>query len=253
MACEDLLGWGNLVGGATLELLRRLGYDAVGYDIDKRKSEVEELPVADIYFVCTPETVVEEVVSSLPDSEFVVVRSTVPPGTTRRLMAKFKRHVSHLPEFLREATALYDALRPSRIVIGECCKKHGDLLEEIFGRLYAPIVRVDPTTSEMIKLASNAFLATAISFWNEIHLICRRLGVNSHVVGRAAAMDPRIPDYGAVQHGRPYGGRCLPKDVRQLLKLCEELGYEPRVLKAVHELNEAMSHESVSSSGWPRD
>lgn len=241
------------VGGATLEVLRRLGHDVVGYDVDKRKSEVEELPEADVYFVCTPESVVEAVVGGLPGSDLIVVRSTVPPGTTKRLAQKYQRHISHVPEFLREAIALHDALRPTRTVIGACCGRHGDLLEEMFKPLHAPIVRVDPTTSEMIKLASNACLATLISFWNEIHLVCRRMGVNSHTVGRAAAMDPRIPDYGAVQHGRPYGGRCLPKDMKQLLKLCEELGYEARLLKAVHELNEAMCHACVSSRGWACD
>jgi len=89
-------------------------------------------------------------------------------------------------------------------------------------------------------LASNAYLATQVSFWNQISLICEKLGVNSHVVGKACALDPRISEYGASFHGQPFGGRCLPKDLESLRLVAMKLGVHTLLLDAVKEVNENM-------------
>ncbi len=246
----QIIGAGT-VGRATGETLSRFGHRVIFHDINKEKIlelqndgfEVSKKPIsqADIHFICTPEDVVEKAIDQLTTSDgLIVIRSSTLPGTTNNLAEKHGRHISHNPEFLRAAMASWDSLNPDRVVIGECCKNHGDILEKLYKPLRAPIVRVDPTTSEMIKLASNATLSSYISFWNEIHKICDIIGVNSHVVGKVSCMDQRISEYGASMHGRAFGGACLPKDLDHLIAFSEEQGYTPEMLKAIKDINERM-------------
>lgn len=214
---------------------------AMGFSISLRKIGIPTC--SDVIFICTPEDAVEQVIDEIVEKRvegLKVIRSTVPPTTTRRLEVKtaMHNHICHNPEFLREGVADYEFMNPQRIVIGECCQKHGDLLEKLYEPFRAPIIRVDPTTSEMLKLASNTYLATLISFWNEINLICEKVGVNSHVVGKVASLDPRISIYGSSLHGKSFGGRCLPKDLDNFIGFCEEKGLNPVLLKAVKEVNE---------------
>jgi len=246
-----LVGVGT-VGGATGLGFLRLGHDVTFYDVlDAKRIELRKQGYkvsdtldfnADVIFICTPESRVEEVVDQLTSHKvqgLKVIRSTVPPGTTRKLQTESAtyNHVCHNPEFLRESVADYEFMNPHRIIIGECCSEHGDMLEELYKPLRAPIVRVDPTTSEMIKLASNAYLAAQVSFWNQISLICEKLGVNSHVVGKACTLDPRISPYGASMHGTPYISNCLNKDLDQLIIFGEKLKCDTSFLRAVNELN----------------
>ena len=225
----------GVVGTATGEGFRRLGHIITYYD------KGDEPKLGEVTFICTPEDIVEEVIKKLdesrewvdPPNEVLVVRSTVPPRTCDRF-----NHVSHNPEFLREGVADYEFMNPTRIIVGECCVTCGDILEELYRPFNVPIIRVDPTTSELIKLASNAYLATQISFWNQIALIAEKLNVNSHVVGKACALDPRISSYGASMHGSAYGGKCLPKDLAQLKLVALKLGVDPCMLDAVEEMNE---------------
>jgi len=249
----QIVGAGT-VGMATGKGFLRFGHDVTFCDVsDVRRKELEsegykvsERPVdADMIFICTPETVVENVLDQLIHERIQglkVIRSTVLPGTTNRLATKTAayNHICHNPEFLREGVADWDFMRPYKIVLGCCCDVHGDLLEKLYEPFRAPIVRVTPTEAEMIKLASNVHLATLISFWNELDLLCKSIGVNSHVVGKVVSMDPRISDYGAVQHGIPYGLRCLPKDTLALIAFMKEKGMESLLLRAVHEINERM-------------
>jgi len=236
----SVIGMG-VVGKATADVLQRLGHQVVGTDCG------EPIGASEVYFVCTPEDAVESAIITLSRGEvlnelsLVVIRSTTLPGTTKGLAEKYHMHICHQPEFLREATLISDELNPWRIVIGECCQQHGRFLEQLWEPLRCPIIRVDTVTSEIVKLACNVHLATLISFWNEICEICLKLGVNSHVVGKVSSLDPRISSYGATMHGKPFGGRCLPKDLRRLIEFSHRLGCKVPLLGATQEVNEEKS------------
>jgi len=226
-----VIGSCGVVGSSTFELFKRLGYDVVGVD----KGDLR--PLVDITFICTSEDSVEEVFQEGISAPLVVVRSSVLPGTCNALQQKYRTHVSHNPEFLRQAVALQDELNPDRIIIGQCCQKHGDLLEQLYKSLQRPIVRVDPATSELVKIAANAHLSCLISYWNTIEQIAKRIGVSGHQVGMIASLDPRISPYGSRLHQK-YSGHCLPKDIRHLIEFAQSVGYEPILLKAVEDVNE---------------
>jgi UDPglucose 6-dehydrogenase len=100
------------------------------------------------------------------------------------------------------------------------------------------VVQVTPPVAEMVKISLNAYLHTLISFWNEIYLICEQIGVPSHLVGKLCSQDPRVNAYGAVMHGQPAGGRCLPKDLAQLIEFAGQLDYSPDLLREVQRLNQ---------------
>lgn len=187
----------------------------------------------------------------------VVVKSTVVPKTTEDVVIPILEKYSGKkasedfgvcmnPEFLTEITGTWssdkdfntDFFTEDRIVVGEYDKKSGDVLERIYKPLNKPIFRTDLRTAEMIKYASNCILATKITYWNEIFLICKELGIDSQVVADMVARDPRIGKYGSV-HGKAFGGKCLPKDLKAFVSFAESY-YEPKLLKAVDEINEEM-------------
>jgi nucleotide sugar dehydrogenase len=240
----NVIGVG-VTGYATAEVLRRLGHLVRIHDADlDRQGELEGLgymPLVagcgEVTFFCVPEWKLEDALESTLNGGLWVVRSTTRPGDTRAFQETHSRHIVHLPEFLRESTALADALTPDRIVVGECCQEHGNLVIDLFAPLMAPIVRTDSATSEMVKLVSNAHLSTLISFWNEVHQICERFQINSTVLGRAVSMDNRISPYGAVMHGKPFGGFCLPKDLNALINAAELVSCQPVLLESVRQVN----------------
>jgi len=165
-----IAGFG-VVGRATALVLSVLGHEVWVYDInpDAFKNNVVNAHVGlnldvDAAFVCTHERDVYEAVKLVSGIGRIAVRSTIPPGTIDGLNQVFGNKVSHIPEFLRERIWFSDVLKPWRIVIGECSREHGDFYEELFKPLGAPIVRVKPIESELIKLVNNAYLATLISF-----------------------------------------------------------------------------------------
>jgi UDPglucose 6-dehydrogenase len=253
-------GYG-VVGKATADTLRRLGHTVVVHDIDLQRMEAA---VADGYgpryeaegvsvdFVCVPEMHLEEALAVLPESPVAVIRSTVTPGTTDRLSEAFGRQFAVMPEFLKEATAQWDALNPQFILIGCYDRDKSAVLAELFAPLMVQVVQVTPPVAEMVKISLNAYLHTLISFWNEIYLICEQIGVPSHLVGKLSSLDSRVAAYGAVMHGQPAGGRCLPKDLAQLIEFAGQLGYSPDLLKEVQRLNqkvEARAPVAGSSNG----
>jgi UDPglucose 6-dehydrogenase len=186
-------------------------------------------------------------------SHLIVVKSTVPPGTTQCLIRPSVLEASCdnpnigfavNPEFLREGQALKDFMNPDRIVIGCWDPKAADMLVKVYNGIKSPIIRTDPMTAEMIKYASNAFLATKISFSNEIGNICKRLGLDVYEVMRGVGLDHRISPY-ALDAGIGFGGSCLPKDLRSLIYLAKNLGENPRLLKSVEEVNNLQSDRII--------
>ncbi|MCR4418626.1 MAG: UDP-glucose/GDP-mannose dehydrogenase family protein [Clostridia bacterium] len=172
----------------------------------------------------------------------VVMKSTIPPGTGRRLVAQYlsggDKRISYVsnPEFLREGQAVHDWFHPDRIVIGGEEPESIEMARSLFTGIDAPVVITDITSAELIKYAANAFLATKISFINEIANLCEKLGANIADVTRAIGLDPRIgPSF--LQAGIGYGGSCFPKDVRALDFLATANGHSFELLRAVISVN----------------
>lgn len=244
-----VIGYG-VVGAATVEVLHRLGHEVYISDtsltrIDAARLEgyqhLDQCTKTDTLFICVPEKNVRVALESAPNADITVIRSSVPTGTTDYLSKQLGRPLVHMPEFLKEATALWDSLNPPFILIGCHNQNDGQCLGQLFTSLMSPIKIVTPVISETVKLVLNAYLHTLISFWNEIHLISETLGVPSHVVGKLCSQDSRVSAYGASMHGKPAGGRCLPKDIAQLINLARSKGYVPELLEAVRKTNDRVA------------
>lgn len=186
------------------------------------------------------------VLSSKEKYHVVVIKSTVLPGTTEKILIPRISKVKSIgkdvgiamnPEFLREGRALEDFLKPDRIVIGEYDEMSGESVAKIYGNFNAPIIRVSLREAEMIKYASNAFLATKISFANEIGNMCKKLGIDTYRVMEAVGMDRRIgPHFLAAGSG--FGGSCFPKDVSALVSMARELGIGTKIIENALKVNE---------------
>ncbi len=174
----------------------------------------------------------------------IINKSTVPVGTgdwTREIIERNQPRpiafeVVSCPEFLREGSAITDFMNPDRTVLGSTKGQAAEKVAELHAPLNAPLVITDIRTAEMIKYASNAFLATRISFINEISIICERLGADVTEVARGMGIDKRIGPH-FLQAGIGFGGSCLPKDVKALANMAQTRGMRPQLLNAVIEIN----------------
>ncbi|TME15345.1 MAG: UDP-glucose/GDP-mannose dehydrogenase family protein [Chloroflexi bacterium] len=218
----------------------------------------EAVPGADYAFiaVATPEgaegaadlSYVEAAARSVAENMngplVVVNKSTVPIGTgdfVSRVLAKHagehRFDVVSNPEFLREGSALADFMQPDRVVIGAHRREAADLVAKLYEPLNAPILLTTMYTAEMIKYASNSFLATRISFINEMARICERVDADVKVVSEGMGLDRRIGSL-FLEAGIGYGGSCFPKDVKALAATAKEYGYHPELLRAVMDINQ---------------
>ena len=195
---------------------------------------------------------VNAVVAEMPasDRHALVMKSTVPVGTgaaIQRVMAEQGKngfaYVS-CPEFLKEGSALEDFRKPDRVVIGDDGNWAGDAVAELYEPLDAPLVRTDIASAEMVKLAANAFLATKISFINEIANVCEEAGADVLEVARGMGLDERIGKH-FLRPGIGFGGSCFPKDVSALKQLAGNSGYHFQLLTAVIEVNELQKRRVV--------
>ncbi|HEV3478784.1 MAG TPA: UDP-glucose/GDP-mannose dehydrogenase family protein [Gaiellaceae bacterium] len=219
---------------------------------------------ADILFVCvgTPATysgdadlsAVWSVLDDLPRLDgrpVLVMKSTVPVGTGEKVRAALDarglEHVGYVsnPEFLAEGTAVRDVMDPDRIVIGAFEEEDGDRVEALHEKLDAPVVRSDVASAEMIKLAANAFLATRISFINEIANVCELVGADVEEVARGVGLDHRLGPH-FLRAGIGFGGSCFPKDTSALKQLASNSGYHFQLLSAVIEVNELQKRRVIS-------
>ena len=180
----------------------------------------------------------------------LVMKSTVPVGTGDKVRASRAArglgHVSYVsnPEFLAEGTAIRDFMQPDRVVIGAFSESDGLAVRSLYEALDAPIVQTDVHSAEMIKLASNAFLATRISFINEIANVCEVTGADVEEVARGMGLDRRIGSH-FLRAGIGYGGSCFPKDVSALKQLAGNSGYHFQLLNSVIEVNELQKRRVV--------
>jgi UDPglucose 6-dehydrogenase len=195
---------------------------------------------------------VHAVVAAMPQSDrhALVMKSTVPVGTG----ASIKRHFADTgksgfayvscPEFLKEGSALDDFRAPDRVVVGDDANWAGDAVAELYAPLDAPLVRTDIASAEMVKLAANAFLATKISFINEIANVCEETGADVQEVARGMGLDRRIGQ-AFLRPGIGFGGSCFPKDVSALKQLAGNSGYHFQLLTSVIEVNELQKRRVV--------
>jgi UDPglucose 6-dehydrogenase len=192
---------------------------------------------------------VESVLDELGGSteHAIVMKSTVPVGTGRSIARRYPDlgYVSN-PEFLKEGTAVKDFMQPDRVVVGaeRGSDEFAGRVAALYEPLGAPVVRTDVASAEMIKLASNAFLATKISFINEIANVSEELGADVSEVARGMGLDDRIgPKF--LRAGIGYGGSCFPKDVSALKQLAGNSGYHFQLLTAVIEVNELQKRRTI--------
>ena len=201
------------------------------------------------------ESVAQEIAHAMDGYKVVVVKSTVPVGTSRRLKELIESHQSRPvrfdmvsnPEFLREGSAVQDFMRPDRVAIGAESEQSVAIMKDIYSPLYlieTPFVITSLETAEMIKYATNAFLATKVTFINEVANLCERVGADVHHVARAMGLDGRIGRK-FLHPGPGYGGSCFPKDTRALSRLAAEKGYPFKTLNAVIEVNDEQKQRMV--------
>jgi len=223
--------------------------------------------VTDVSFICVPTPSNEDgsinldfiksasrdlgnYIKDMNQYHVVVVKSTVVPGTSDSVVLPNLEEYSGKevgedfglcmnPEFLREGSAIEDFLDPDKIVVGSIDERSGDVLDKIYKTWgnKPPRIRTNLRTAEMIKYAQNSFLATKISFINEIANICQRCGIDAKDVSYAIGLDPRISPH-FLKFGAGYGGSCFPKDVKAIISCSEKIGYEPTLLKSVVKVNE---------------
>lgn len=176
----------------------------------------------------------------------VVIKSTVVPGTARKVKEIVKNDVVSNPEFLREGSAILDTKNPDRIVIGSENKEAGDLVENLWKFTNAPVIRATWEEAEMIKYAANSFLAVKISFINEIANVCEKLkDCDVTVIAKAIGMDKRISPY-FLNAGIGWGGSCFPKDTQAIVSFARDLGEELKIVEAAIKVNNERIKRVVS-------
>ena len=211
---------------------------------------------ADLSFI---ENVATSIGHHLNDYKVVITKSTVPTGTGQMVEEIIRREsggrhefaVVSNPEFLREGSAIEDFMRPDRVVVGTRDERAKNILRDIYAPLHradVPFVETDVETAEMIKYASNGFLATKISFINEMATLCEAYGADVEVVSRGMGLDQRIgPRF--LNPGPGFGGSCFPKDTRAVAQLAQKKNQSFRIIEAVLEANDATKARMLDKIG----
>lgn len=201
---------------------------------------------ADLSYI---EDVARAIAKNMDGYKLIVDKSTVPVETGEKVEITIKRNlkkdipfdVASNPEFLREGSAVYDTFNPDRVVIGVSSKRAEDILRKVYAPLKTQILVTDIKSAEIIKHASNSFLATKISFINAVANICERCGADVEKVAEGMGLDKRI-GRSFLNAGLGFGGFCFPKDLEAFLWISKKLGYNFELLKNVREINEKQKH-----------
>jgi UDPglucose 6-dehydrogenase len=199
--------------------------------------------------VSAVEAVVDEVVPAVESGAILVVKSTVPVGTTTRLRARARALASSVevvanPEFLREGSAVGDFLAPDRVVVGGASAEAVRAVGALYRSQGVPVVEATAESAEMIKYGSNAYLAARITFVNGLANLCDEVGADIEVVTQAMGLDPRIGPH-FLRPGPGYGGSCFPKDTLALVQASDDAGYDFQLLKAVVSADERQRRHIV--------
>ncbi len=210
---------------------------------------------ADLRYLSQAAKSIGEAIKLSSKFQVITVKSTVPPGTTESIVIPEVLNASKRtrdaigfcmnPEFLREGRAIDDFKKPDRIVIGGDSERSIEVVKRVYGNISATVITTSLQAAEMIKYASNSFLAMKISFSNEIGNLCKKLGINVYEVMNGVGYDHRINPH-FLNAGLGFGGSCFPKDVMALIRLAEKNDEEPILLKSVIEVNEKQPERIVS-------
>lgn len=256
----------GVVGGALRAWFDSRGITVAAYDPPRGAADRDVLDAADVVFVCVPtpytagigfdDSFLLDAVKAIPGGKIVVIKSTVLPGTTDLLQARMPQHrFLFNPEFLREASALEDMLRPDRQIVGytERGETDAELIMSLLPAAPAMVI-CQASQAEMAKYMANSFLAVKVSFANEFYDLCERMRIDYAGVRDIVAGDGRIGgshlDVFAGGY-RGYGGNCLPKDSMALLDLAETFGSKMRLLVAAAEVNEDLIPVRAESPDRP--
>ncbi|MGF2617991.1 UDP-glucose/GDP-mannose dehydrogenase family protein [Rossellomorea vietnamensis] len=190
-------------------------------------------------------SVLAKIAENITSDTILIIKSTVPVGTNEwaerfineSVDPSIKVELVSNPEFLREGSAIQDTFHGDRIVIGSTSKAAGDTVESIYSSFDIPVIRTDTKSAEMIKYASNVFLATKVSFINEIANLCEKTGADVEQVAAGMGMDHRIGPH-FLRAGIGYGGSCFPKDTKALIKLAEQVDVPSHIMNAVLTVNQ---------------
>tara|TARA_X000001382_G_scaffold114374_1_gene92654 strand:+ start:1129 stop:1959 length:831 start_codon:yes stop_codon:yes gene_type:complete len=228
------------------------------YDEDKSSCNLSKMvEMCKVIFVCVPTpmkkdgscdtSIVESVIEELSENQkelIVVIKSTIPPGTTNRLNKKYENlSIIFNPEFLTEANFIEDFKNQKRIILGGT-RKGTNKLRQIYGYVFpkSHIIKTGSITAEMIKYLTNTFLSTKVSFANEMYLLCDKLGIDYDKVVEYATLDDRL---GVTHWNVPgpdgdfgFGGHCFPKDLKALISICDEYDLDSDVLRSVMYTND---------------
>ena len=233
--------------------------NVIGGRLDFTTDMAEIMSFADILFICvgTPslpdggvdlsymEKVMSEIAQHMHSYKLIVEKSTVPVRTAESMEALARKHLAGRdvefdlasnPEFLSEGRALHDFMHPDRIVLGVNSERAMSLLVQLYAPLNAPLLLTDINSAELIKHASNAFLAMKISYINALANVCEHVGADINKVAKGMGLDRRIGQE-FLRAGIGYGGSCFPKDVSGFIKIVEDVGYDFELLKAVQKIN----------------
>lgn len=257
-----IMGTG-MVGGTLSRYFEKKRIEHVLFDPPKNMGSVEEINTAEVIFIAVPTpydedkggfdlSFVDQAISILAGAKIVVLKSTILPGTTDAMQAKYPNHKFLFnPEFLTEATADQDMYYPDRQIIGYTDKSYtvaGDIIAML---PLAPFERIIPAKeAEMVKYFGNTWFSTKVVFANQIYDLCQKMSIDYNTVKECAAPDKRIgPSHLEVFHKgyRGYNGKCLPKDTRALIQLGDKLGAEMKLLKKVDEINNSLMSNNGNS------
>ena len=250
---KNIIIGSGVIGRATGEMLEAYGHDVVYNDINtdtvkklKEDGKNVELNIKhdyDLYWICTAEWNVEEVINTIKEcSPKIVIRSTIKPHEVEMYEGKYGVSIAHIPEFLRQKTAIDDIFDSDRIIIGTNDTEMVILLHSIFkGHLNEKIYTCTPEESAIAKLIANAWLAMQISFWNEMKRLCDTIDyVSPQLVANMVTADRRISKYGSNMIGKPFSGFCFPKDTKSLAKVFQNNGISENMISALIKTNEEM-------------
>jgi UDPglucose 6-dehydrogenase len=248
----------GMVGGSVKRYFEKGGITPFLYDKDKGLGSIEEVNKADILFICVPTpyidgkgfdlSFVEESCKNIKGEKIIVIKSTVLPGTTEKFQKEYPQHKFLFnPEFLTEATADQDMCYPDRQIIGYTEKSY-NVSKDIMQILpLAPFEKMMPATeAEMVKYFGNTWFSVKVIFANQMYDLCQKLGINYDIVAESAAADKRVGrSHLDVFHKgyRGYGGKCLKKDIKALIRFADNNGVDLPLHKRAEEINKKLMEE----------